>query len=75
VLNTLTEHDFQDAFKNDRSAGNGTYTWKGTTSRWSVGIKLVFDQMAVPVPEIMDTQAHMHARVRTHTHTHISNPI
>jgi hypothetical protein len=23
VLNTLTEHDFQDAFKNDRSDGNG----------------------------------------------------
>jgi hypothetical protein len=25
VLNTLTEHDFQDAFKNGRSAGNGAY--------------------------------------------------
>jgi hypothetical protein len=23
VLNTLTEHDFQDAFKNDRSTRNG----------------------------------------------------
>jgi hypothetical protein len=23
VMNTLTEHDFQDAFKNGRSAGNG----------------------------------------------------
>jgi hypothetical protein len=23
VLNTLTEHDFQDTLKNDRSAGNG----------------------------------------------------
>jgi hypothetical protein len=23
VLNTLTEHDFQDAFKNGRSTGNG----------------------------------------------------
>jgi hypothetical protein len=23
VLNTLTEHDFQDAFKDGRSAGNG----------------------------------------------------
>jgi hypothetical protein len=25
VLNTLTEHDFRDAFKHDRSAGNGAY--------------------------------------------------
>jgi hypothetical protein len=33
VLNTLTEHDFQDAFKSDRSAGDCTYAQKGTTSR------------------------------------------
>jgi hypothetical protein len=33
VLNTLTEHDFQDAFRSGRSAGNGAYTWMGTTSR------------------------------------------
>jgi hypothetical protein len=33
VLNSLTEHDFQDAFKNCRSSGNGKYTRKGTTSR------------------------------------------
>jgi hypothetical protein len=26
VLNSLTEHDFQDAFKNGRSAGDGVYT-------------------------------------------------
>jgi hypothetical protein len=32
VLNVLTEHDFQDAFKNGRSAGNGIYLWKGTTA-------------------------------------------
>jgi hypothetical protein len=32
VLNSLTEHDFQDAFKHGRSAGNGAYTRKGTTS-------------------------------------------
>jgi hypothetical protein len=31
VLNSLTEHDFQDAFKGGRSTGNGAYTWKGTT--------------------------------------------
>jgi hypothetical protein len=33
VLNTLREHDFQDAFKNGRSAGNGEYMRKGTISR------------------------------------------
>jgi hypothetical protein len=33
VLNTLTERNFQDPFKNGRSDGNGTYTWKGTTLR------------------------------------------
>jgi hypothetical protein len=33
VLNTVREHDFQDAFKNGRSTGNGAYAWKGTTSR------------------------------------------
>jgi hypothetical protein len=30
VLNTLTEHDFQDAIKNGRSAGNGAYALKGS---------------------------------------------
>jgi hypothetical protein len=30
VLNTLTEHDFQDAFKNGRSSGNVTYAREGT---------------------------------------------
>jgi hypothetical protein len=33
VLNSLTEHDFQDAFKNGGSSGNGEYERKGTTSR------------------------------------------
>jgi hypothetical protein len=32
VLNTLTEHDFQDTF-NGRRAGNGAYTRMGTTLR------------------------------------------
>jgi hypothetical protein len=36
VLNTLTEHGFQDAFKNGRSAGNGAYPRKETTSRVTV---------------------------------------
>jgi hypothetical protein len=33
VLNTLTEHDFQDALQNSRSAGNDEHAQKGTTSR------------------------------------------
>jgi hypothetical protein len=33
VLNSLTEYDFQDAFKNGRSAGSGAQAWKGTSSR------------------------------------------
>jgi hypothetical protein len=38
VLNSLTEHDFQDAFKNGRSAGNGAYSLKGTTLRLMMAI-------------------------------------
>jgi hypothetical protein len=59
VLNTLTEHDFQDAFKDGRSAGSCENMWKGTTSTRPVGPKLVFDQMAAPVPEIMDTTSYL----------------
>jgi hypothetical protein len=33
ALNILTEQDFQDVFKNGRSAENGAYTRKGTTSK------------------------------------------
>jgi hypothetical protein len=33
VLIALTEHDFQDAFKNGTSTGNGAYARMGTTSR------------------------------------------
>jgi hypothetical protein len=33
VLNTLTEHDFQDAFKNGKSVRKDAYRRKGTTSR------------------------------------------
>jgi hypothetical protein len=40
VLDALREHDFQNLFKNDRSAGNGAYAWKGTTSRVMVASKL-----------------------------------
>jgi hypothetical protein len=33
MLNTLTEHDFEDAFENSRSAANGACAQKGTTWR------------------------------------------
>jgi hypothetical protein len=33
VLNVLTEHDFQEVFKNGRSTGNGAYARNRTTSR------------------------------------------
>jgi hypothetical protein len=33
VLNTLTEHVFQDAFKISRSTWNGVHAWKGATLR------------------------------------------
>jgi hypothetical protein len=37
VLNTLTQHDFQDAFKkNARITGKGAYVQKGTISRLMV---------------------------------------
>jgi hypothetical protein len=56
VLNSLTEHDYQDAIKDGRNAGNGAYARKGTASRVMVACspKLVFDQMSAPVTEIMD---------------------
>jgi hypothetical protein len=38
-LYILTEHDFQDAFKNGRSVGSAAYAWKGTTSRVIMGSK------------------------------------
>jgi hypothetical protein len=51
VLNSLTEYDSQDASKHGRSAGDRTYSRKGTISRLKVNF---FDNMAAPVPEIMD---------------------
>jgi hypothetical protein len=32
VMNSLTEHGFQEAFKNGRSDWNGAFARKGTTS-------------------------------------------
>jgi hypothetical protein len=40
VLKTLTEHSFQDAFKNSRRAGNSAYRQKGTTLRVKVASRL-----------------------------------
>jgi hypothetical protein len=56
VLNTLTDHDFQNAFKNGRSTENGAYARRGADSRVMMAsrLKLVSDQMAAPVPYIMD---------------------
>jgi hypothetical protein len=54
VLNNLTEHDFQEKLQNGRSAGNGTYPQKKTTSKVMVACRpKVFDQMTAPFPEIM----------------------
>jgi hypothetical protein len=48
MQNTITQIDFQDAFKNGRSVGNSPYTQKGTTSKVMVASKpkVVFDQIA-----------------------------
>jgi hypothetical protein len=40
VLYTLAEHDFQDAFKNDRSDENGVYTREETTLSVTVASRL-----------------------------------
>jgi hypothetical protein len=55
ALNTLTEHDFQDEFKNGRRTGNGAYAWKGTTLRVMAASKpkVACDQMEATVSEIM----------------------
>jgi hypothetical protein len=50
VLNTLTEHDFQDAFKNGRRAFKETPSRVMVVSRPEVN----FNHIASPVPEIMD---------------------
>jgi hypothetical protein len=49
VLNTLTEYDFQDGIKNGRSAGNGAYARKGTTSRVMVASRPEADDTTGPV--------------------------
>jgi hypothetical protein len=61
VLNTLTEHVFQDALKNGRSAGNGAYARKGTISRVMVAsrLKVSFYHRAASVPKIIDVSLYM----------------
>jgi hypothetical protein len=57
VLNTFTEHDFQDAFKEWQKCWESVHTRGRRLLQgrlWPAGPKLVFDQMAAPVPEIMD---------------------
>jgi hypothetical protein len=55
MLNTLREHDFQDAFKNGRSSGDGAYTQKGPTSRVIVASSPKVS-LTAPVTEIMDAR-------------------
>jgi hypothetical protein len=66
VLNTLTIHDFQDAFKNDKSAGNGAYARKRTTWRVMVANrpKVNFDQMAAPDLKIIDSSLYASSSFR-----------
>jgi hypothetical protein len=66
VLNTLTGHDFQDAKKNGRSVGNGAYVRKGIISRVIVarGPKLIFDQTAASVPEIMGSSLYASSLIK-----------
>jgi hypothetical protein len=56
VLNSLTEHDFQDAFQKMVEALGTVLTSGRELFRgwwWPMGPKLVFDHIAAPVPEIM----------------------
>jgi hypothetical protein len=58
VLNTFTEQVFQDAFKKTAETLGIAHTHgRGLLQGcwWPVGPKLVFDQTAALVPEIMDT--------------------
>jgi hypothetical protein len=57
VLNSLTEHNIQDAFKKWQKRLERCILADGDCKGglwWSVGPKLVFDRMAAPVLEIMD---------------------
>jgi hypothetical protein len=56
VLNALTEHDFQDAIKNGRMAGNGAFAQNGTILREMLFSKheVGYLQVSAPILENMD---------------------
>jgi hypothetical protein len=57
VLNTLTEHDFQDSFKKMTETLVEAHTHGRGLLRgwwWPVGPQLVFDQVVSPVPDIIE---------------------
>jgi hypothetical protein len=54
VLITLREHDFQDAFKKWQKHWERCIWAEGDYLFLPVGPTLIFDQMAAPVPGIMD---------------------
>jgi hypothetical protein len=57
VLNTLKEHDFQDAFKKWQKRWERCIRSEGDYFKSDgdqQGPRLVFDQMAASIPEIMD---------------------
>jgi hypothetical protein len=58
VLNTLTEHSFQNAFKEWQKRWERCICAEGSyfegDGGWPVGPKLVFDQMESPILEIVD---------------------
>jgi hypothetical protein len=58
VLNTLTEHDFQDILMKRQKRWDDA---KRNTSKVMLAIspKVSFDQMAAPVPRIMDVSFYM----------------
>jgi hypothetical protein len=61
VLNTLTVHDFQDAFKKWQNRWERCIRTDGSTTRVMVASrpKINFDQMTAPVPEIMDSSLYV----------------
>jgi hypothetical protein len=62
VLNSLTEHGIQDAFKYWQKRWERAYSPKRTSSRAMVASrpKVSFYQMAAPVPGIMDGYLYFH---------------
>jgi hypothetical protein len=62
VPNTLTEHGFQDTFKKMAGALGTVHKRRRALLQgwwWPVGPKLVFDQMAAPILEIMNMSGNL----------------